>query len=162
MAIDDTAHLLAAFNAGPAKVRRALEALDPSALDRSAERGEWTPRQILLHLADSELVGAVRIRQLLAQTRPTFPLYEQAIWAANLGYEGAGEQDLRDAIDLFERLRLSSERLLRAAPAASWERVGMHPERGPMTLVDLVQLYVGHVDGHLAQLRRAAGALIAE
>src|SRR5471030_2409550 len=46
--------------------------------------GKWSPRQIVAHLADAELVGAHRMRQVIAEDNPTLIAFDRtpgrAIW----------------------------------------------------------------------------------
>jgi hypothetical protein len=152
--IDD---LLSRYAAAPRHLRAAVTTLNAGALDHRETASEWSARQIVHHIADSELMGAVRIRQVLAEHEPRFAVYDQDAWAATFVCTERDETELNRALDLFTLLRSGTERLLRAAPPERWEAVGHHPERGPMTLRQLVGLYVDHADLHIAQLRRVAG-----
>lgn len=153
---EDRATLVARYAGGADAVRAALARLQSAQYDRAPE-GEWTPRQILVHLGDSELVGSVRLRMLLAEDGPTFPVYAQERWATGLRYADADEQAVAQAVDLFVQQRIANARLVRQASEADWARVGLHPQRGRMTLADVVRLYADHVDGHLEQIERAIG-----
>ena len=149
--------LITRFAAAPGMLQATVAALSPEALDRSPGPGEWTARQIVCHLADAELVGAVRLRMVLAEDEPTFPLYVQDGWAEHLRYAQPDQAALDHALQQFWTLRAGATRLLRQAPATRWEASGMHPIRGRMTLKDVLVLYVEHAEGHIEQIRRAAG-----
>ncbi|HZS90307.1 MAG TPA: DinB family protein [Chloroflexota bacterium] len=154
--IDD---LISRYAAAPRHLRAAVTTLDAGALNHRETESDWSARQIVHHIADSELVAAVRIRQVLAEREPRFAVFDQDAWAAAFRYADRDETELNRDLDLFTLLRSGTERLLRAAPPERWEAVGYHPERGPMTLRQLVSLFAGHADVHLEQLRRAAGAV---
>src|SRR5581483_9170056 len=124
--------LLHRYEAAPARLRQVVAALPAGAMDRDPGEGEWTARQIVCHLADSEMMGGVRFRLLLAQEDPTFPLYEQARWAEALEYSRADAAAVDQAIELFAQLRAASSRLLRQASPERWDASGLHPERGRM------------------------------
>lgn len=149
--------LIARYAAAPQQLEAVLDALQPGALDRAPGQGEWTARQIVIHLADSEIMAGVRFRLLLAQDEPTFPLYQQARWAEEMHYATADAAAVAEAVQLFTHLRTATTRLLRHLPADRWDRAGTHPERGRMTVRDLLALYADHAEGHLRQMRRAAG-----
>lgn len=153
---EDRATLIARFAAGANAIRTIAAGLQPVQYDR-APAGEWTPRQILMHLADSELVGSVRLRLLLAEDEPTFPVYAQEHWATGLRYADADGAEVAQAVELFAQQRAANARLVRQASEDAWSRVGLHPQRGRMALLDVVRLYADHVDGHLAQIARAIG-----
>ena len=66
----------------------------------------------------------------------------------------------RSPDELLEMYRLASignVALLRGLPAAAWERVGTHAERGRMTLREMVEVQTDHEVIHLRQLREALG-----
>ena len=151
---EDIVGLIAAYSATPARLREAVDALDTAALDRPVGENEWTPRQIILHLVDADLVAAMRIRQILAEERPTLPGFDQEAWAAMLGYASADAAAVADALALFAMLRSSTALLLRRAPRQRWEAWGQHSERGRQTLRDVVTTYTRHGEDHLAQLRQ--------
>ena len=156
MADQDTQALLDRFAAAPEALRLTVVEIEPHSYDRSPSPDEWTPRQIVRHLADSETMAAVRIRLAIAQQQPTLPLYDQEAWARNLDYAHDDPAALSQSIELFALLRAGTARLLAALPAEDWARAAHHPERGEMTVRDLLALYTNHAQGHLEQLRRNA------
>jgi hypothetical protein len=130
----------------------------PSALPRAImglgqpeQQGKWSIRQILQHLADSEVVWAWRMRLILAQDRPQLTGYDQDLWAERLHYEQA---DPSDALALFAVLRRANLRLMEGASPADLKRVGVHAERGEESLEHLLRLYAGHDLLHLRQIDR--------
>jgi len=147
--------LIVRFAAAPGNLQATIAAIPEEALDRSPGAGEWTVRQIVCHLADAELVGAVRLRMVLGQDEPTLPLYAQEGWAERMHYAAADPAALAQALHQFWTLREGTTRLLRRAAPEAWEAVGMHPLRGRMSLKDLVLLYAGHAEDHIDQIRRA-------
>src|SRR5215470_16310969 len=52
--------------------------------------GKWSVRDVLRHLADSEIVWGFRLRMTLAHDRPLLIGYDQDLWASRLHY---GEAD---------------------------------------------------------------------
>ena len=50
-------------------------------------------------------------------------------------------------------LRRTTADVLRRAPAKAWTREAVHPERGVVTLRDLVQTQLDHNEEHLRQVR---------
>ena len=64
--LTERADLIRRYRDGHRAVVESLRDLRPDELDRSAEN-EWTPRQIAHHLADSEMMSAIRLRRLVAR-----------------------------------------------------------------------------------------------
>jgi hypothetical protein len=154
-ASEDTIALIERYNAAPQRLRAAVRGLDPAALDHAPAPGEWTPRQIILHLVDADLVAAMRIRQLLAEEGPSLPAFDQEAWAARLDH-GEGEAVVAAAVELFALLRATTGRLLERAPRERWSAWGQHSVRGRVTLHDTVTVFVRHAEEHVAQLEAAA------
>lgn len=142
--------LLEEYAAGADKLHGLLDILPTALHDEIPAPGEWSARQIIIHMADSEIVGATRVRQLLAEDNPTLVFYDQGEWAERLGY---AESPVGEAVELAVSLRRFTVALLRRAGPEAWQRSATHPTRGPMDLAALLQLYIGHVDGHAAQLK---------
>lgn len=153
MTTEQTA-LIDQFAAGADQLRQVLGIVPADRWDVAPAPGEWTARQVLIHLADSEIVGAARFRQFLAEDDVTLLGYTQNAWAERLGYADAAPEE---AIALAIVLRRATAALLRrAVTPESWGRVATHPTRGPMDLATLLRLYIGHVDGHIQQLEGIA------
>jgi hypothetical protein len=63
--------------------------------------------------------------------------------------------DTQEALSTFEQRRGETLAFLRELKPPQWERGGIHPVRGRMTVKDFVALIAWHDDNHLDQLRRA-------
>ena len=115
--------------------------------------GKWSAAEIVAHLADCELVFAVRLRQTLADDSPVLQPFDQDKWAAT--YPGI---PAAEALAVFSSIRNWNLRLLSAALPTAANRPVTHPERGTMTFQTLVETMAGHDLNHLAQLQRLAAS----
>jgi hypothetical protein len=115
--------------------------------------GKWSPREIVAHLADCELVFAFRLRQTLAEENPTIQPFDQDKWSANYAAYNASA-----ALDAFSALRQWNLALIRSLEAADFERRMTHPERGEMTFRVVVETMGGHDINHIGQLERIAAS----
>lgn len=147
-----TAALMQAFQRGPDQVEASLEGLDDGDLRAPVVKGKWTIQEIVLHVADSEIMGAARFRQALAQSDRDFAFYAQDVWATELGYGEAGRDDMTAALAMFRALRRTTARLLDAASDDDWAKTGNHPEVGVITVRQLLELYADHSERHVAQI----------
>ena len=113
--------------------------------------GKWSAAVLLVHLADSELVWAFRLRMVLAEADPVLTGYDQDRWVEHLGY-----RDREPAVSLeeIEFLRRGNLRLLKSLSTEQLERSGRHSERGRETVGHMVRLYGGHDLVHRNQLER--------
>ena len=147
------ARLLVAFDTAPARLRASVAGLTEGQLRARPRPGKWSVLEIALHLTDADVIGAGRLRHALAQPGVTVAGYDQDAWAGTLAYNGAPLAALADSLDLFASLRRSAAALFRRAAADdAWGHVVYHPERGAVTLRNLLELYADHGDRHIAQI----------
>src|SRR5688572_9932640 len=130
---------LDAFIRGPALVRQAIDGLDPGLLNRRPPGDDWSIRDVVIHVSDAELLGAVRIRLAIAEEAPLMPVYEQDAWKRRLQYLW---RDPEAALGLFQQTRYATAEILEHCGVEVWQRTAIHPERGPLTVSDLVGIYV--------------------
>lgn len=145
--------LIEQYREGPQIVVEALEGINDDELDRSAEDG-WTPRQIVHHLADSEMNGATRVRMLVALDKPTIQGYDEKLFADRLRHY---DQPIEPSLETIRWVRASTVPLLEAMTDDEWTRAGVHTERGSYTAEDWLELQAPHAHDHAAQIRRARG-----
>ena len=150
--MSDRAALIDAFALGASMVREAWEQVPEAARRFRPAPGEWSPHELVIHLADADVNGYLRFRKLVAEPGSTVPGYEQDAWAASLDYHS---QDPEVAIELMARLRSLTHPILESLDATVWAHTVTHSERGPWTLEDWLDTYTRHVEEHLAQLERA-------
>jgi len=142
------------FVRGPALVREALAGTGPATLNRRPPGEDWSMRDVVIHLADSELVGAVRVRLALAGDEPDLPVYDQEAWKRKLLYVF---RDPEAALSAFQQARYGTAELLRECSPDAWERTANHPQIGVVTVADLMVFGADHADEHAAQLRAMRG-----
>ena len=65
------------LTAAPATLAALLEGVPPALWDRRPAPGKWSIREIVAHLADDELVGAYRIRLILAAPGTAIQAFDQ-------------------------------------------------------------------------------------
>ncbi len=152
MSPDDRAALLLSYAQGPEQLRRAVEGLAPALLDARPAPGAWTVREVVVHVAEAELHGYLRMRFAIAQEGVTVLPYDQEAWTAT--FAGA-DQPLSEVLDLFRLVRELLARQLRSLTEAQWARSVRHPEaEAPLTLEALLARYENHLKVHLAQIAR--------
>ena len=147
--MSDIAALLERYRRGPELLAVILTGVYGEEED-FALPGKWSVRQIIAHLADAEMVGAHRFRQIIAEDNPTIIAYDQDAWARNLDYT---RRKPKQSLESFRRMRAENHELLKELPPETYERAGNHSENGRMTLRQLVEGYVGHTESHARQLQ---------
>ena len=152
MQAEERARLIARYADGYAAVQDALEGIADEELDRSAD-GEWTPRQIAHHLGDAEMIGATRIRRLLAEPDAAIHGYDEKLFSERL----TGDRPIEPSVEAMRWARASTVQLLERMTDDDWGRAGTHNERGRYTAEDWLRLYASHAHDHAAQIKRARG-----
>lgn len=147
---------LEALREMPEKLAAVMRDVPPNLLGAPEAPGKWSVRQVVQHLADSELNGSWRFRMVLAQDRPPLLGYDQDLWAERLNYS---QSNVDDALAEFTTLRRANVRLFERTSDADRGRTGVHSERGEESLALMMKLYAGHDLVHLRQIERIRGAV---
>jgi hypothetical protein len=148
--MSDVASLLERFRRGPELLALVLTGVFGEEEDYVPPSGGWSIRQIVAHVADSELVGAHRMRKIIAEDEPTLTAFDQDAWVRNLDY---ARRKPKSSLESFRRIRTENYELLKDLPAAAWERAGNHTENGRVTLSGIVEGYAGHGESHARQIQ---------
>jgi len=148
--MSDIAVLLERFRRGPELLAVVLTGVFGEEEDFERATGKWSIRQIVAHLADTELVHAHRYRQVIAEQDPTLIAFDQDAWARSLDY---ARRKPKQSLETFRRLRAENYELLKELPETTFARTGNHTERGVVTLRALVEYQAGHVESHARQLQ---------
>jgi hypothetical protein len=135
------------------KLDKLTRRLSKKEIRRRPAPGKWSVAEILAHLADAEVVGSWRIRQILGADGTPIQAYDQNVWAETFRYE---DRDPRESLKLFRVLRENNLLLLKSVPRKLWENHGMHAERGKETIAQIVRMFAGHDLNHLQQIEKIA------
>jgi hypothetical protein len=141
--------LLERFRRGPELIAVAITGASNPELDHAPGPGKWSPRQIVCHMADSEIVAVQRMRVTIAEDNPAVLGYDQDAWAVRLDYQ---RRKASDALEIFRIVRANSHDLLKHLPDETFARTCVHSERGAMTLLDLLRTYAEHAEKHSRQI----------
>jgi DinB superfamily len=146
-----TTTLLDRYASGVADLEDALAGITEADLDRPQPGDEWTARQVVHHLADSETMAYIRLRRLIAEDEPVIHGYDEPEWARRLHYERAIEA----SVAVVRAVRSASLQLLETLTPAEWARTGTHSESGPYSVGRWLETYADHTHEHADQIRRA-------
>ena len=148
--MSEISELLERFRRGPEVLAMVLTGVFGEEEDFVCGPGKWTIRQVIAHLADSELVCAHRMRQIIAEENPVLIAFDQNAWTQNLDY---ARRKPKQSLESFRRLRGENYELLKELPEAAFARTGNHNERGPITLRFQVELLAEHAESHARQMQ---------
>ena len=133
----------------PMRIEMLLESLGSYRMEQPYAPGKWKARDILAHLADTELAMGFRIRQVVAGA--AIQPFDQDVWAQRYG-----KLEPSLAVETFRALRGWNLALLATFDLDDWLSEGLHPERGVESVDVMVRYLAGHDLHHLEQLERIA------
>lgn len=152
-AVDSTRRrtLIEQYKNGYVTVTEALRGITDEELDRRPTPTEWSPREVVHHLADSEMTSAIRLRRLIAEDRPMIVGYDEGEFSRRLHYE----RPIQASLEAFRAARQTTAEILERLSAADWTREGTHSESGQYTVETWLEIYAKHGLDHAEQIRRA-------
>ena len=144
----DGRDVLETIRSTPAEIERLWRALGPAGVERETAPGKWTVREVLCHLADTELAFAFRLRQALAEDHHVIQPFDQTRWSDHYAaYDAAA------AVAAFTAARRWNLNLIQHVMPAAADKPLTHPERGEMTFQTVLDTMAGHDVHHLGVLR---------
>src|SRR5919198_3221849 len=146
--------LLDQYKDGFRALTEALMGATDEELDGRPAPGKWTAREVVHHLADSEMTAAVRARLLIAVDRPQIVGFDQDEFARKLHYD----RPIEASLDAFKAARRTTAELLERLTEAEWKREGTHTEHGRYTLERWLEIYATHAHKHAEQILVALNA----
>ena len=151
---DQRAKLMEQFRSLPERAAAAVRGLNEAQLDTPYREGGWTVRQVIHHLADADLNAFIRTKFILTEEKPTLKVWDQDTWA---GLPDTTLMPVQPSLAILQGLHDRWYALLRSLPEAGWKRAGNHPDRGEITVEDLLALYTRHGESHLGQILHLRG-----
>jgi DinB family protein len=143
--------LIDRYKDGYRAVADALVGATNQELDARPAPDKWTAREVVHHLADSEMTAAVRLRLLVAVDNPQIVGYDQDQFARRLHYD----RPLEASLEAFKAARRSTAELMDTMTEAEWGREGTHTEHGRYSVIRWLEIYAEHAHKHADQIRVA-------
>jgi hypothetical protein len=143
------AAMIAQVAAVPAALSAAVKGLTDAQVDTPYRDGGWSTRQIVHHLADSHMNAFIRVKLGITEDNPTIKPYAEATWAQTTD---SREVPIAASLSIIEGLHARWSHLMRSMDSAAFDRMVLHPERGPMSLGDMLGLYSWHGRHHTTQI----------
>jgi hypothetical protein len=148
----ERAALIGDYKNGCREVADALKGISEKELDFHRASGKWSAREIVHHLADSEMTSAIRLRKLLVEMNPYIQAYDQDEFAKRLQYS---KRPIEPAIKAFEAARETTGEILDRMTEDDWKRAGEHSDMGPYSAETWLEIYAAHARNHADQIRQS-------
>jgi hypothetical protein len=148
MDITTRQQLIDRYKDGYRVVAEALAGATDAELDAKPAPGKWSAREVVHHLADSEMTAAIRLRRLLAEDGPQIVGYDQDEYARRLHYD----RPIGGSLEALKAARASTGEILDRMTEAEWGREGTHTEAGRYTVERWLETYAAHAHTHANQI----------
>jgi hypothetical protein len=155
-AASERAALLARYRDGAAAFEAAVADVTDAELDARPFDGEWSVREIAHHLADGELMSAIRLRRLIAEDDPVIVGYDERSFTDRLH---ATRRAIGPSLTAVAGARASTLSILEQLTDEEWTRTGTHSELGPYAVERWLAIYAEHPWEHAAQVREVIAAI---
>ena len=140
---------IAAMRETPERIRGVAAVWSPQQFDRSYAPGKWTARQILIHLAQSELALGTRARMALSTPNYVAQAFNQDDWLAR-----DSSLNGKEALDAFLAVATMNRAMFESLSAADRQIRLQHPEYGALTVEWILYQLAGHQIHHYQQLQQ--------
>lgn len=126
----------------------------------AAPPGKWSPRVVLAHLRDIEVLSyRLGLERLLAEDRPELAPFDTATWETSRSLD----RDRKDVLLTdFALQRRASAALIEGLRREDWEREGLAPDGAPVSVEGWVRGWARHDAVHIAQLEALLGETLAD
>lgn len=142
--------LIETYVTSTAKVRQAVLGLSREELQARPGPGKWSIQEVVIHLVDSDEIAIDRMKRILTEDNPALLYADETAYIEKLHPH---EQDLADALTVFEINRRQFARVLRQLPDSAFARQGTHNRRGLVSIEQMLNGYIKHIDDHLEFVR---------
>ena len=140
---------LEAMRDGAERIRALVAGWSAAQFEQSYAPGKWTARQLLIHLAQTEVALGNRARMALSTPGYVAQPFDQDQWIARDGSLGA-----REALEAFGAMSAMNRAMFASLSAPDRATPLSHPEYGALTVDWILQQMAGHQLHHLKQLEQ--------
>ncbi|HTQ10166.1 MAG TPA: DinB family protein [Fimbriimonadaceae bacterium] len=134
---------------GPLVIERLIRLVPADRLDAPTGESRFSPREVVAHMADWEPILRQRIVTALDSPGSPVPLFDEEQMAIEHRY---GESDLEAQLRRLAAERARTTDLVKGLTAEQRELTVIHPERGEITVEDMLGMLIGHDMYHIEQL----------
>lgn len=148
----DHRRIIGMLAATPLRLRRLFEGLTPDLGDRRPAPDDWSASEVLLHLVEGDRdIFVPRLRRMVAEDGPVFAAGRPPR-AADLTL------DPRVLLDVFAQARGQAVVIVEGLDASGWQRAGVSPSRGRLSIETYAADMAAHDREHLCQLNQVRAA----
>lgn len=133
------------------RLRETVDALDEEALSKTYREGSFTVRQLVHHIADSQLNMYQRLRLALTDNHPTVPPFNQDEWAIL----GDNSMPVESSVRMLEGMNARIVKLSQSLNEGQLDRVFILEGNGEISVATKLKKLYWHEEHHLAHIKLA-------
>lgn len=149
--------LIEQYQQGYSQILTELDGLSEEQLNFKPSEQSWSIKEIIIHIADAELVHIHRMKAVLAEENPIMTAFDQDLWTTRLNYQNINHQLY---LQLFQMLRNSFLPILHNLTEQDYSRIGTHNQAGQFSFKDILEHSIEHIDTHIGQIRRVKASYL--
>jgi hypothetical protein len=150
------ASLIEHYLAGVDMLRQAVAGMTHKQLIARPVPGKWSTLECVCHIADFDPILADRMKRIIALDRPQLIGADENRFAAVLAYQ---ERDIEEELTIIAATRSQMTKILRQQKDDVLHRVGVHTERGELTLERMLTITSNHIPHHVKFIKEKRQAL---
>jgi uncharacterized damage-inducible protein DinB len=135
----------------PKRLRQVIDQLTEADFKKTYRPGSWNVQQLIHHLADAQIHYYIRCKVAATENMPNVSTFDENAWApladTNLS------PDVSLSIIASINMRLTT--FLDSLPINDIYRTIQHPDKGAVTIAQLVAMADWHCNHHLAHIQLA-------
>jgi len=133
------------------RLREAVNSLNNEELNKTYREGAWTVRQLVHHIADSQLNMYQRLKLALTDDNPIVPAFNEEKWAV----QPDTELPVESSIKMLEGINERIVALGKSLTEEQLDRAFTHQTSGIITVAAKVAKLAWHEEHHLAHIKIA-------
>lgn len=133
------------------RLREVVDGLSDEELTKTYRYGAWNVRQLVHHIADSQLNMYQRLKLALTADNPTVPPFDQDKWAV----APDTELPIENSINMLEGINARIVAVGNSLTDEQLKRIFTHAENGEISVGKKMAKLCWHENHHLAHIRLA-------
>ena len=149
--VEDVAQWLKQTESYTKRLREVVDGLSEEDLNKTYREGAWNVRQLVHHIADSQLNMYQRLKLALTDHNPTVPAFDENQWAIQPDTKLPVESSIKMLEGINERIVELGKHL----NEADLNRTFTHQENGEIKVSTKLAKLAWHEEHHLAHINIA-------
>lgn len=149
--LDNVQEWLKKIETYTSRLRDTVDSLSDDELSKTYREGAWSVRQLVHHIADSQLNMYQRLKLALTDVNPTVPAFDEEKWA----FQPDTKLPVESSIKLLEGINERIVSLGNSLTEEQLERNFIHQINGKITVATKVAKLAWHEEHHLAHIKIA-------